>query len=315
MRLRCAMALAAVLFAGSACGASAPADSAPRRASTPTWEAGTAADPQMVALLRALGAEKLYVMAGEQASRAGLGVVSSSGLAPFSVTPIQPVISSISGNGNQVVIGGAVPKGGFLLNGVYRLEGDHLVTLSRPGSFREAPTVSRTGKVAVLQGQGAGFELLSPGATTWVREPRLQVRGLSPLSWLPGGGAVAIVHPNESPARLVELTRSGRTSRWGRAYCASLPIAAPGRRLAALTLPIGHRKHGACASRRVRVVGSAGLVAQAPAGWNLLGWSADSQKLLLVDGTTLGVWNVRTRTFVAQATTDVPVWMAAPIYR
>ncbi|MFL6060398.1 MAG: hypothetical protein ACJ72E_04130 [Marmoricola sp.] len=277
---------------------------------------GPGGDPAAVAgVLQAFGAARVYVMAGDDVLKAGLGVVDSSGLDPAQVRPRTPLLSNVSGNGTRIVIGGSdidPSEGGFATDGVFELQGDRLTTLAQPGSGLFGPTISSAGKIVAVRA-GGGFATWSPEAHRWIPDPRLRHTRLNGLATGVGGRRFAILRANTPAARLIEVTRTGSRD-LGSAYCGVLLVASADRPLVATTLPINPPARGACEKPRARVVSTPGRTAELPAGWSPLAWSRGSARLLVAHADEIGVWDPGTQRMVASAPVGTHVWMAAPIW-
>ncbi len=269
----------------------------------------------VAALLDGLGVERAYVMAGPEIMRAGFGVLTADGLQPMTLTPDPAMVSNISGNGLDVVMGAAVPPdddpNGFLLDGAYLLQGNRLKTLAGPGSGKFAPTIAADGMVAAISADG-GFWTRMPGGP-WTRDPRLRNVPMSGLEWARSGAAYSLIRPGTSKTRLVRIKREGAgVKRLGAVTCATGVLVAPTHRLL-VTRPPWQRKPKLRGCHRATVLDFNGqVVAKLPKGWRPSAWSADSSQVLVGRGTVVALWDesgLGNRVEIA-----APIWEAAPIY-
>lgn len=268
------------------------------------------------ALLEGLGAERVYAMAGPDVMRAGFGVLTAEGLRPMQLTPDPAMVSNISGNGADVVIGAAVPPdddpGGFLLDGAYLLVGDRLKTLARPGTDKFGPTIASDGMIGAISADG-GF-WTRPLDGSWSRDRRLRNVETSELQWSPSGAAYALTRPGTSRTELVRIGRErAGVKRLGRVPCAIGLLASPaGDRVVAR--PWSSRKSRLSGCVRAKVLNVKGrVIAKLPKGWKPLAWSADSRQILVRRRSVLALWS-KSGGLVNEVEVAAPIWQAAPIY-
>jgi len=306
-RLGALVALTATALSGCQGNEIIPASySGPSATSTPT--------SSFERVLTALGADRVYVMAGNNVIKAGLGILKPDRFGPVHLRPDPDLVSNVSGNGKRIVIGAAVLHGGFAADGVYLMNGRQLVRLARPGAGKFGPTIANNRTVAAIQPQ-AGFSTLAAGANHWTKDLRFGHANVSSLSWVVGGDAYSVLHPHRPRAQLVRLGAKGGAQRLGQVHCAGYVLAAPGRNLL-VTSPSNRAKvrSDTRGCRGGYVITTQGQTkTKLPARWRVLAWSADSAALLLTKGHTLAVWSLRGH-FVARADIGVHAWMAAPVY-
>ena len=258
-------------------------------------------------VLRAVGAKTVYVMAGDNRLRAGLGILDSSGLRPAQLDPQPQLLSNVAGNGSDVVIGAAGVEEGSSTDGVYLIDGNKLVTLAGPEAGLYGPTISSGGTVATVR-PGGGLWTRARGARHWKHDSRLSHSTSSSLGWGDGGDAFVVMHANEASARLVRLDDDGSQEDLGLAHCAAGVLTDAGSSRLVTTMAVGGRG-GGCG--RAYVLDFDGRVrAAVPAGWSPLAWSADGSSLLLSRGHRVAGWSLRGR-FLASADIGVHLWMAA----
>ena len=279
---------------------------------TPTTSAPTRSFAQV---LTALGAKRVYVMAGDVVTRAGLGILKADSFEPGRLRPDPDLVSNVSGNGQDVVLGAAVASGGFVLDGVYLVIGQRLEQLAKPGAGLFGPTIAKDRTLAAIQPH-AGFSTLAPGTHRWTKDRRFRHANLSSLGWGTGRNAYAVLDPDTARAQLARIGARGGDELLGPVHCARFVLSAPGRSLL-VTWPSSQaavrRNAPGCDSGYVITVRGR-TKSKVPNGWTALAWSADSSALLLTRGQELAVWSLR-RHFLARANIGVHAWMAAPLYR
>jgi hypothetical protein len=278
-------------------------------ASSSPYEQST---PGAEAVLYLAGADRLYVVAGDNALRAGLGIIETDGLHPADVQPRIPLLSNVSGNGTTIVIGGAGVTPGSYTDGIYQLDGRRLRTLATPSEGRFGPTIAPNGTLAAIRPAG-GFWVKSPSSNHWERDPRLSHTDVTPLAWDGRGNAFTVIHAGQPDAVVVKLTSSGRKRVLGSAPCASTVLRAPSRPL--LVAP-GWARRGLCRGRPDRIYDLTHWRRDVvlPKGATALGWSADSAALILSRGTTISIWNLSSRNTEAEMNPGVRVWGAAAVW-
>lgn len=265
------------------------------------------AEPRKFArILDGLQAERVYVMAGDDVLHAGLGAISRTGLAPWQTRPGLRLLSSVSGNGRTVIVGGVATGGDSYSDGVYLVQGDKLEEITPPGSEFFGPTVSSTGIQAAIRPFG-GFFTRSDEDARWIHDPRSGSMTLSSIAWDEDSNAYAIVHPGRQQSRLVKFAASGEVERLAALRCATTLLSRPDGLAMATKLPA--RAKARCG--RALVVRPQGAPTVLPRDWDPLTWSADGTALLLGRGREIGLWDVAAKRFVVRVTVEARIWMAA----
>lgn len=257
-------------------------------------------------ILEGLQAERVYVMAGDDVLHAGLGAISRTGLAPWQTSPGLALLSSVSGNGKSVVLGGVSADSDSYSDGVYVLRGGRLEEVARPGSGYFGPTVSPTGGYAAVRPSGGFFAKVGEG-TRWTHERRSASMTLSSIAWDKESNAYAIVHAGTKRSRLMEFARSGEVRELAALPCATNLLSQPGGLAIATKLPV--RRQARCG--RALVIDPHSATRELPGGWDPLTWSADGEALLLSRGHEIGLWDVASERFKVRATVEARIWMAA----
>jgi len=281
--------------------------------STVSPDTSPVAAAKAAVVLQELDAERLYVMAGDDMFKAGLGVVSATGLEPATTTPPVTSLSNVSGNGRTVVIGAAGAVDGFFLDGAYQLVGDQLRTLATPAERKYAPTVASDDTMAAVAPDG-GFFIRKPGSTAWVRDRRLTHADLNSLSWGAHDSAFAVEDFGQRNARLVEIPREGRPRDVHALPCIHSVVPSPTRPWTATNLPLD--RPAGCPKRRSHLIDLTGHHPDRllPAGWDPLTWSRDSSAVLLARGHEIAVWQVASGELTDRVDLGVRIWMAAPLW-
>jgi hypothetical protein len=290
-------------------------ESAADRPSTSPAESRTDADARSLASV--LGAHQVYVMAGDDPLRAGLGILDegSNTLEPHVLDPEPALISNLSGNGRRVILGAAgVGQTGsdqVMSDGVYAIDGDRLTTLAEAGAGLFGPVESAEGVVAVIDSRG-GVSTRGPDDRSWRRDGRLPKARLTTLAWAARGDLLTVVDPQNSSARLVRLRASGGVDTVGSAHCASVILASPDGWLVATVPQLDAHAPARC-RRGVVVDIRSGQETAVPRGWRPLAWTPASDALLVSRDQEIGVWNLATG-FEARVDVGVRTWMAAIVY-
>ena len=306
-RIIAAIALCLVASFASSCSSSGRGSALPLPRDSSNATAATDAD-----LLRSLEAKQLVVMAGDDELHAYLGVLDAEGLSDLRTQPPLATLSNLSGNGREVVLGGAaVPavEAGFLQDGVYSLDGQSLTQLAEPGSNYFAPALSPSGVVVAITPNG-GFSTLDANGRGWVRDSRLARKTLAPVLWDGADRMVTVLNPGSSAARVVVLPPDGGVRRGPSAHCGVLALPSPAGDHYATVPPPGRKADASCS--QAWVVSQAGSQSL-PVGWRPLLWTADGSRLLIsrVSGgpAALGLWEPDEITMSASVKTRI--WAAA----
>lgn len=261
-------------------------------------------------ILDGLQAKRVYVMAGDDVLRAGLGAISRTGLAPWRTTPPLQLLSSVSGNGRTVLVGGVATGGNSYSDGVYVVREDKLEEIAPPGSELFGPTVSATGIHAAVRPSGGYFTRSDEGAR-WHHDPRSRRMTLSSIAWDDDSTAYAIVHLGRQQSRLIKFSASGQVERLAALGCATTLLSQPGGKAMATKPPV--RAKARCGPALI-VLPQGGSTAL-PRDWDPLTWSADGTALLLGKGREIGLWDVAAKRFLVRIGVDVRIWMAAIVER
>lgn len=256
-------------------------------------------------ILEGLEAERVYVMAGDDVLHAGLGAISRTGLAPWQTSPALALLSSVSGNGKSVVVGGVSADSDSYSDGVYVLSGRRLEEVARPGSGYFGPTVSPTGGYAAVSPSGGYFTNVGGGAR-WAHERRSASMTLSSIVWDKESNAYAVVHAGTRRSRLIEFPRSGDVRQLAALPCATNLLSQPGGPAIATKLPV--RTQARCG--RALLIDPQGATRELPGEWDPLTWSADGKALLLSRRHEIGLWDVASGTFKARVQVEARIWMA-----
>lgn len=269
-------------------------------------------DSQAGSIATLMGADRVYVMAGDHVLRAGLGLITSSSeeLAPLVLDPDPALISHVSGNGVNVMLGAAgVGSDSFMSDGVYVVEGNKLRSVASPGQGLLAPVVSSQGTYAAINAAG-GVSTRKPSDHRWRRHDAMRDTHLTNIAYA-GERLLTVADAGRRSARLLQLTSRGGVRRLGSAYCALVTVASPDGRSVATTPPLKARDPR-CRGSRIIELGTS-RTTRLPAGWKALAWAKGSDALLVSRGHEVAVW---TRTTGITQRTDVGVrtWMAAAVY-
>lgn len=260
-------------------------------------------------VLRLLGAHRVYVMAGDEVLRAGLGVIGPEGLRP-APRNLQPVaLSNIAGNGARVVIGGVGDESDPYTDGVYEVADHGLLQVARAGSGLYAPGVGPDGSLSAVRPRAGAF-VLDGQSGRWSHLPASGRLTLSGVAMSAAGQGFSVIHVNSPGSTLVTFLPDGRRRNLASIPCMNLVLLSPDGQSLATTLPASTRKR--CGAAQVLTTDGA-TVAEVPDGWQPLAWGEDSHHLLVTRSRSLAVLDVRSGGLTDPIPLGTRVWMAAPV--
>ena len=260
--------------------------------------------------LRLLGAHRVYVMAGDDLLRAGLGVIGPEGMRP-APRDLQPLaLSNVTGNGVRVVIGGVGDESDPYTDGVYEVAGHGLRQLARAGSGLFAPGVGPDGSLSAVRPRAGAF-VLDGESGRWSHVPATGKLTLSGVAVSAAGQGFAVTHVNSPGSTLVTFLPDGRRRNLASIPCMNFVLLSPDGRSLATTLPAATKKR--CGGAHVLTTGGA-TVADVPDGWQPLAWGEDSRHLLVTRSRSLAVMDVDSGGLTDPIPLSTRVWMAAPVW-